>query len=45
MNCHYENEAALAMIYTHYDKVINMEESVDIFVQLDTRKLEYKTLL
>ena len=42
---HYENEEALAMIHTHCDKVINMEESVDFFVQLNTRKLEHKTLL
>ena len=36
----------LAMIHTHYDKVINMEESFNnVFAQLDTRKLEYETLL
>ena len=35
----------LAMIHTHYDEVINMEESVDGFSQLDARKLEQKTLL
>ena len=32
----------LAMIHTHYDKVIYMEQSVDVFAQLDTRKLEQK---
>ena len=35
----------LAMIHTHYDKVINREESVGILAQLDTRKLEHKSLL
>ena len=35
----------LAMIHTHYDKEINREESVDTFAQLDTRKLEHRTLL
>ena len=35
----------LAMIRTNYDKVINRDESVDVFAQLDTRKLENKTLL
>ena len=44
MNYDYENEA-LAMINTHYGKVINMEECVDVFAQLDTRTLEHKTLL
>ena len=29
----------------HYDKVIDREESVDVFAELDTRKLEHKTLL
>ena len=32
----------LAMIHTHYDKVINMEKSVDVFARLHTRKLEQK---
>ena len=46
MNYHYEmRKQGLAMIHTHYDKVITMEESVDILAQLDTRKLEHKTLL
>ena len=35
----------LVMIHTHYDKVINMEESAAFFAQLDTGKLEHKTLL
>ena len=35
----------LAMIHTHYDKAINMEESVDAFAQLNLRKYEHKTLL
>ena len=30
----------LAMIHTHYDNVIKMENPVDFFAQLDTRKLE-----
>ena len=29
----------LAMIHTHYAKVMNMEESVDDFAQLDRRML------
>ena len=41
MNDNYENEEARFSlpwyIYTHYDMVINMEESVDAFAQLDTR--------
>ena len=40
-----ERLSALAMIHTHYDMVIDMEEAVDIFAQLHTRKLELKTLL
>ena len=35
----------LAMIHTHYGKVINKEESMDVFAHLDTRKLEHKTFL
>ena len=35
----------LAIIHTHYDKVINMEDSVDVFAQLEIRKLEHETLL
>ena len=31
---------SLAMIHTQYDKVINMEEFVDVFAQLNTRKLQ-----
>ena len=38
-------EQGLAMIHTNYDKVVNREESVDVFAQLDARKLENKTLL
>ena len=40
-----ERLPALDMIHTHYDMVIDMEEAVDIFSQLHTRKLELKTLL
>ena len=35
----------LAMIHAHYDKVIKMENSVDFFAQLDTRKLEQFALV
>ena len=35
----------LAMIHTQYDMVINMEKTLDICVQLHTRKLVLKTLL
>ena len=47
MNYHYMKmrKQGLAVIHTHYDKVINREESVDIFEQLNTEKLEHKTLL
>ena len=46
MNYHYENEEARFIHDTHhYDKVINRQESVEGFAQLNTRKLEQKTLL
>ena len=35
---------SLAMIQTHYDMAIDMEEAVDIFPQLHTNKLELQTL-
>ena len=35
----------LAMTHTNHGKVINWEESVDVFAQLGTRKLEHKKLL
>ena len=40
-----ERLSALAIIHTHYDMVIDLEEGVDLFAQLHTRKLELKTLL
>ena len=40
-----ERLSALAMIHTHYDMVIDVEEAVDIFARLHTRKLELKTFL
>ena len=46
-NIGYENAEArfiIAMIHTRYDKMRNIEESVDVFAQIDTRKLEQKTL-
>ena len=33
------------MIHTHYNKMLNMEESVDVFAPLNTRKWEHKSLL
>ena len=36
---------SLAMIHTHYDMAIDMEEAVAIFRQLHTNKLELQTLL
>ena len=45
MNYHYEKEEPRFSHDTHYDKVMNREESVDVFAQIDTRKLENETLL
>ena len=43
MNYDYKNAEARFSYDTHnYDKVINMEEFVDAFAQLHTRKLEKK---
>ena len=40
-----ERLSALAMIHTHYDMAIDLEEVVNIFANLHPRKLELKTLL
>ena len=43
LNYDYKNEEASFSHDMHnYDKVINMEEFVDVFAQLNTRKLEQK---
>ena len=38
-----ERLSALAMIHTHYDMAIDLEEVIDIFANLHPRKLELKT--
>ena len=40
-----EQLSALAMIHTHYDTIVDLDEAVDIFARLHARKLELKTLL
>ena len=40
-----ERRSALAVIHTHYDMAIDLEEVIDIFANLHPRKLELKTLL
>lgn len=40
-----ERLSALAMIHTHYDMIIDLEEAVNIFAKLHAQKLELKTLL
>ena len=40
-----ERLSALAMIHTHYDMALEMEEVVNIFANLHPRKLELKILL
>ena len=40
-----ERLLALAIIHTHYDMVMDVEEAVDIIARLHTRKQELETLL
>ena len=39
-----ERLSGLAVIHTHYDMSIDLEQIVDIFAKLHPRKLELKTL-
>jgi len=40
-----EGLSVLAMIHTHYDMHVNLEDAVNIFATLHARKLELNTIL
>ena len=40
-----ERLSAIALIHTHYDDVVDMDEAVDLFARLHARRLELDSVL